>query len=166
MENYWINNSILLILGVITLGHIWVFKGNVFTILFTYFLRNCNNWNVPLKNLVLFFLIFLITEKYYINVFLMVLNLTFLTRNRFDHWWIFILVTWKSNRSVCVLKELTTIKWNFENIGYQNITFAIDFNIFSDALLDTKGCTLTLRTPSINKLIKYTKRYTYVIYGE
>lgn len=67
---------------------------------------------------------------------------------------------------MCVLKELTTIKWNFENIGYQNITFAIDFNIFSDALLDTKGCTLTLRTPSINKLIKYTNRYTYVIYGE
>ena len=55
---------------------------------------------------------------------------------------------------VCVLKELTTILSNFENIHNHNVIFAGDFNIFFNASLDAKGGTPTLRSQSINKLIE------------
>ena len=42
--------------GVITLGHIRVFKGKSFTMLFIYFLRSFNKWGCAFKNIIFLFL--------------------------------------------------------------------------------------------------------------
>ena len=55
---------------------------------------------------------------------------------------------------VSVLKELTTILSNFENIDNHNFIFSGDFVIFFDASLYAQVGTPTLKSRSINKLIE------------
>ena len=67
---------------------------------------------------------------------------------------------------VSVLKELTTILSNFENIHDCNAIFGGDFNIFLNASQDVKGGTPTLKNQSVNKLTELNDTLTYLIYGE